>query len=239
MAREAPRGLPTASGADALDSGIVFLFDVQKLSIGVRGRPLLEKLSFSVDEGERLVLSGPSGLGKTTLLRGLAGLIDPIAGRVLLRGEEAGSAGWPAYRRRVVLVSQTPAFFEGSVEENLSRPFTYRSAQASYDAERARSLIARAALDPALLGQEAASLSLGQQQRVSLVRALLLDPELLLLDEPTSGLDEASRQAVEKLLTSVGIAFVIVTHEGAFTERVGARRLDLAAHAAGGEAKAS
>jgi putative ABC transport system ATP-binding protein len=204
----------------------------------VRERPLLKGLSFSLDEGERLVLGGPSGLGKTTLLRALAGLIDPLSGQILLRGREAGADGWPEYRRRVLQVSQIPAFFEGSVKENLARPFSFRSVQSPYDEQRARVLLDEAGLGPTFLDESATELSVGQQQRVSLVRALLLEPEMMLLDEPTSGLDEASRRAVEGLLVEAGTACVIVTHEEAFAERIGARRLDLAPYAANPEERA-
>ena len=80
---------------------------------------------------------------------------------------------------------------------------------------------------------------MGQQQRVSLVRALLLEPDLLLLDEPTSGLDGASKRSVEGLLAETGIACVIVTHEESFADRIAARRLDLAPHAVGKLERAS
>jgi putative ABC transport system ATP-binding protein len=170
---------------------------------------------------ERVALTGPSGAGKTLTLRAIAGLIDPDSGDLFLHGQRPSELGWPAWRRRVVYVAQRPVMFEGTVTDNLERAFRYRAARGSFGTERASELLRRLGLDDRL-EQAARSLSVGEQQRVALVRALLVDPDVLLLDEPTSALDPEATQNVEELLADGpdGMAVVVVTHDATQAERL-------------------
>lgn len=176
------------------------LFNAQNLWLRVRGRTLFAALNLSVEARTLLGFSGPSGCGKSTLLRALARLIDPHKGTIRLRAESAEDIGVPAYRRRVLLVGQQPALIEGTVEENLSRPFTYRCADRTFQRASARELLDTLGLAESVLDKTATDLSVGEQQRVCLVRALLVGPDVLLLDEPTSALDEENRRAAEELV---------------------------------------
>lgn len=193
---------------------------------------LLSGLDFSVRPGRRVALRGPSGCGKTTLLRGLAGLIDLHGGAVSLDGRGPAEWGWPVWRRRVVLLAQKPVTLPGSVEANLRRPFAYHSAGGCvFPGSRARAMLGRLGVEAHRWGQEASSLSVGQQQRLALVRALLADPGVLLLDEPTSALDPEALQSVEDLLAErceAGLACLVVTHDRAQIERWCHRHVDLA-----------
>jgi ABC-type multidrug transport system ATPase subunit len=211
------------------------VLEVRSLSIGVAGRTLLADLSFEAPAGARVGLLGPSGCGKTTLLRGLAGLVDPLGGDVRLDGATAGAVGWPQWRRQVTYVAQQPYMLDGDVRANLARPFGYRGAGGrAFDEARSRRWLERVHLDPACLTQEARTLSVGQRQRVALVRALALEPRVLLLDEPTGALDAGAAEAVEALLVErneVGAAVVLVTHDRAQAERWCTRVIDLGAHA--------
>jgi len=95
-------------------------------------------VDLAMEPGRVVALIGPSGLGKTTLLRAAAGLIDPLAGSARLKGETASETGWPQWRRHVVLVTQQPARLDGPAEENLARPFAYRASNGvSFDREMA------------------------------------------------------------------------------------------------------
>ncbi len=193
------------------------LFEVNDFAVAAGGVPVLRGFSASVDAGRLVGLTGPSGCGKTTLLRALAGLIDPEAGEVLLEGQAPADWGWPAYRRRAILVEQRPVFLEGTVRESLQRPFAYGVSREAFSEDRACSLLERLHVESVRLDQEARSLSEGQRQRVSLVRALLLEPAILLLDEPTASLDHAAAEAVEALVSEEadgrGLAALIVTHD--------------------------
>ncbi len=203
------------------------LLSVTDLAVHAGVRPLLAGLTLSLAPGEVVAVQGPSGTGKTTLLRTLAALQDAPAGEVRLRGVAPAEMGWTAWRRQVGLVPQQPAIFPGTVGENLARPFTYRTAGGPFPGDRARQLCDRLRLDDLALDRPATQLSVGQQQRLALVRTLLLAPAILLLDEPTSALDPAAADLVEALVreevTRREAAALCVSHDpvraGAWADR--------------------
>lgn len=213
------------------------LLSVVGLAIRAGTRSIQKDISFRLEAGELVGVTGPSGSGKTTLLRTVAGLQDAVAGDVLFQGKGAASWGWPVFRRNVLLVSQQPALFDGSVEDNLRRPFLYHTSHSPYSPARAAQLMQLCGLGEDRLTQEARSLSIGQQQRVSLIRALLLEPPVLCLDEPTSALDEAATRDVQRLISDEaarrGMAALIVTHNKEQAEHWCSRRIALAAPPAG------
>ncbi len=209
------------------------LLSLRNVAVATNGTPLLAGLSLELQPGEAIALSGRSGIGKTSLLRAVAGLDDPDEGEVLLQGKSPEEIGYPQFRRQVMLVQQQPVLRDASVEENLRRAFAYHAATGSrYDARRAEELLARLHVGSERLEQGATSLSVGQQQRVSLVRALLTQPKVLLLDEPTSALDPDATAATADLLSELtdaqGLAALIVAHESSLIDALGARRVDLA-----------
>ena len=207
------------------------LLELRDLTITAAGTLLHSQISLSVQPGELVAVTGPSGAGKTTLLRTVCGLQDP-AGTVLLEGKNGDAWGWPVLRRKVVLVSQKPALFALTVEDNLRRPFLYKSAaQTPFPAEAARRLLDELGVGTSCWEQDAQTLSVGQQQRVSLIRALLLEPLVLCLDEPTSALDPDSAGRVQSLISRLaaerGLAALIVTHSPEQAEHWCTRRLVL------------
>ena len=199
---------------------VVELLDIRDITIALGGKRLIERLSLTIHSGEIVALMGPSGCGKTTLLRTLAGLICTTGGSVALRGQQPQELGWPQYRRRVLLVSQQPVLLDQSVEENLRRPFSYRSAPNGFPEARARGLLSRLGLD-SFWQTNARTLSVGQQQRVALVRALVIQPDVLLLDEPTSALDESTVASVESLLKDEvrEAGALVITHQRSQAQR--------------------
>ncbi len=201
-------------------------FAVRELSAGRGGRPLISGLSFELGPAGRVALVGRSGSGKTTVLRALAVLDDPIDGQVTLDGAGPDEVGIVRWRRRVALVAQRAAFFGDTVGAELARPFTYASADRPFDARRARALLERLGLADAW-DRPAHELSEGERQRVALARALGLEPDVLLLDEPTSALDPESVARVEAVLEDVRAAIVLVTHAAAQRERLGAEEIAL------------
>lgn len=208
------------------------MLELVEVAVGVGGAAsaaLLRSVSLQLSGGERLAVVGPSGAGKTTLLRIIAGLADPIAGQVRLDGRSADDVGWPAWRRQVTYVSQLPVMTAGTVRDNLRRPHQYRRG-APFDEERSVDWLGRLGLRESVLDQQARTLSVGQQQRVSLARALGIEPRVLLLDEPTGALDQDAVRTLETLVTEwtqQGRAALIVTHDREQAARWCTATLDL------------
>lgn len=209
------------------------LLTATDLRIVAGGRILADRVSLKLHAGERLALVGPSGCGKTTLLRTIAALSPVVRGKIVLRGQPPAAHGWPTYRRHVVYVQQRPAMLDASVGANLRRPFQYAANRREYPPDRARQLLETVRLDPAIRSEPARRLSVGEQQRVALVRALLIEPEVLLLDEPTAALDGSASDAVADLLADQsrarGLAMIVATHDTALAARLCPRQVDFAA----------
>jgi putative ABC transport system ATP-binding protein len=182
---------------------------------------VLHGITFALDEGATCI-AGPSGSGKSTLLRLFNRLADPAAGVVRYRGADVRERDVLELRREVGLVPQLPALLEGTVAENVE--YGPRLAGRHSDVSRVLTL---AGLDATFADRPAGRLSVGEQQRVMLARALALEPRVLLLDEPTSALDERSKAAVEHTLLDLrerlALSFVFVTHERAQAERLADR----------------
>jgi ABC-type sulfate/molybdate transport systems ATPase subunit len=178
------------------------------------GRDVLAIEQLDLGAGERLAVLGPNGAGKTTLLRLLAGLEGPTTGVVAVNGEPIAGADL-ALRRRVGYATQRPGLLATSVSRNVELPLRWRGVDPG--SRRAAALAALARLNVvALAERKALSLSGGEAQRVSLARALAIEPELLLLDEPAAGLDAEARRAffddLERALGDRATTVVHVTH---------------------------
>jgi ABC-type methionine transport system ATPase subunit len=196
--------------------------EVRRLRYAVGGTEILAGVDALVPDGEVAAVVGPSGAGKSTLLRTINRLIEPSSGEVYLDGEPTGSLDPLELRRRVGMVFQIPALFGPSVREAV----LYGARLAGRDADPER-LLEVVGLDPSMSGRAPETLSVGQQQRVSVARALALEPEALLLDEPTSALDEAARRKIEDLVgdlnARLGLTMVFVSHDLSQVERVADR----------------
>jgi putative ABC transport system ATP-binding protein len=187
------------------------LFELLDVSLTRGDRPVLRSVSAEIPVGATAIV-GPSGAGKSTLLRLLNRLADPDAGTIAYRGKPLTGLDPLALRREVSLVPQLPALLEGTVESNLA--YAAGLAGEEVDAERCLGL---AGLDPDFSGRDVAKLSVGEQQRAMLARALAQKPDVLLLDEPTSALDHAARDAIEATLAELRreleISTVLVSHD--------------------------
>jgi UDP-glucose/iron transport system ATP-binding protein len=194
----------------------------------------LRSINADIPGGSITAVVGPSGAGKSTLLRTINRLIEPTSGEVYLDGEPTSGMNALELRRRVGMVFQLPALFGATVEE--ATLYGARLAGRSADADW---LLEMAGLDATYKDKAPQSLSVGEQQRVSIARALALEPEALLVDEPTSALDEAARRRIEDLIqelnASLGLTIVLVSHALDQVERVADRVLLLVAGRSEGE----
>lgn len=195
---------------------------------------LFRHLHLEVRCGELVSLQGPTGSGKTLLLRALAGL-DPLnEGQILLEGRDFSEWPAPEYRRRVVYLHQDPALFPGTVEENLRAPFSFAAHEdrLRYRRGEAIELLTGLGRGAGFLDADAEDLSGGERQITALVRALLVEPTLLLMDEPTAALDPDSTGALESQLRrwidrSPRSGVLWVTHAADQADRLGDRHLVL------------
>jgi putative ABC transport system ATP-binding protein len=203
------------------------LFALHDVSLTRGGRRVLDSIAAEIHNGATAIV-GPSGSGKSTLLRLLNRLADPDAGEVRYRDRPLASYDPLLLRREVSLVPQLPALLEGTVESNLR--FAAELAGRELDAARCLGL---AGLAAAFAARDVGELSVGEQQRAMLARALAQEPRVLLLDEPTSALDPEAREAIEATLVGlrreIDVSLVVVTHDPEQARRLAERAVRLRA----------
>ncbi|MBR9975430.1 MAG: ATP-binding cassette domain-containing protein, partial [Bacteroidetes bacterium] len=209
----------TAHASITANASIAPMLHVDSLTFAYNSAPVLRGLSLRVERGETVVIRGASGCGKSTLLRLLARLEATPAGAVRLGGAEITGIPATAYRRRVAYLQQLPVMATGSVRDNLLLPYRYGDDVPPND-ETLRERLDAVDLGDVALGVSSSELSIGQQQRVALLRLRAMSPELLLLDEPTASLDDTSaRRLLEAATTADGgegasaPALIIVAHQ--------------------------
>lgn len=202
----------------------------EHLSRAVTDKVLVEDVTFEVQTGEVLAIVGPSGSGKSSLLRLLNRLDEPTSGTVYLEATDYREIAPRELRRKLGMVNQRPYLFPGTVEQNLRFGPQQRGESLSQDS--IEQLLARVGLK-GYASRNIANLSGGEAQRVSVARTLANSPLALLLDEPTSALDEASKLEVESLIERIvhdqELTCILVTHENAQAARLANRVLVLEA----------
>ncbi len=196
-----------------------FIIECCKIAFSFsNGKRLFDDLDLRLPKGGFALVKGPSGTGKSTLLRLCNRLEETQQGEILFNGQSIRSYPPSLLRRKMAYVQQTPVVLDGSVRENLLLPFSFqqnRDLQPPTDAELQKVL--EEFIPEISLQENALNLSGGQRQRLCLLRTLQLEPMLLLLDEPTSALDAENRtlveDVVEKLNREKGISVLFVSHQ--------------------------
>lgn len=211
-------------------SGDTPVLQAEAVGRSVGGKVLVVDASFKVHTSETVAIVGPSGSGKSSLLRLLNRLDEPSAGTVFLNAVDYHQIAPRELRRRVGMVTQRPFLFPGTVAQNLR--FGPRQRGEELDDKVIEELLAGVGM-AGYGSRDVANLSGGEAQRVSFARTLANAPEVLMLDEPTSALDEESKRDVETLISKIGhdqgIPCVLVTHDVAQAVRLAQRVLMLEA----------
>jgi len=202
------------------------LVEVRDLVVVRGARPVLTIDHLAIADRETLALVGPNGAGKSTLLLALASLVRLARGQVWFRGSPVGSGDELAYRRHIGLVLPDPLLLNTSVFANVAAGLRFRGVSSADSGARVMDWLGRLGVRH-LSRRPAREISSGEAQRVSLARALVLEPDLLLLDEPFASVDAATRATLlddfERLLRETHVACVIVTHDLDEAVRLGDR----------------
>jgi putative spermidine/putrescine transport system ATP-binding protein len=177
--------------------------------------PSVDDISMSIPEGQLVALLGPSGCGKTTTMKMLVGLLDPSAGDVLFGGKSVVDI--PAEKRNVAMVFQKPLLFPHmSIGDNVAFGLRMRGVDKKTRKRRVSEMMDLVRL-PGMEDRRPGQLSGGQEQRISLARSLITEPDILLLDEPLSQLDAnlriEMRDLIRQIQAELGITSVFVTHD--------------------------
>jgi len=212
------------------------LISIRNLLIKRGQRDVLRVGSLDIPRGETLAVVGPNGAGKSTLLLALAHLLKPASGEVKYAGKHLREWDDLEYRRKIAFVFQDPLLMDMSVEDNVALGLKFRGVDKAESHVRAETWMKAMGVD-SLAKRRAGQLSGGEAQRVSLARAFVLDPELLLMDEPFSAVDPQTRGQLMKdlseLLAHEHRTTIFVTHN----LREAAQMGDRVAVVIGGELK--
>jgi D-methionine transport system ATP-binding protein len=175
---------------------------------------LLDQISFTIDQpGSKIGIVGTSGAGKTTLLRVLNRLVEPSQGQVLWQGKSLSHYPAPVLRQRIMLVPQESQLLGMTVDQAIAYPLQLQQLTSAELQQRMAIWEQRLDIPDAWRSRQALELSVGQRQWVSLSRALIAQPQVLLLDEPTSALDSGRIELLSHILRQMNCTVLIVSHQ--------------------------
>ncbi|MEN8264728.1 MAG: ABC transporter ATP-binding protein [Nitrospirota bacterium] len=200
------------------------IFKLHNISFSYSGgSTVFENIDLDISKKDLIIIQGESGSGKSTFLKLFNRFCSTFEGRLLFHEKEIREYGIERIRSSVIYLPQLPFMIHGTVRDNLSFPFTFHSHKGKeFDSQKAGEWLEYFQLDIPF-ERDALQLSIGQKQRIALIRSILLEPEVLLLDEPGSALDSKNKklieQKIEALIDSAGITVIMATHsEVSFTD---------------------
>lgn len=189
---------------------------------------ILKEISFSIEQGGFVTIVGPSGGGKSTLLKLASYLISPSSGTIHFQGKPLDTFNPITLRQEISYCFQTPYLFGKTVEDNLLFPFSLR--KKALDKSLVEQWLERFQMDASYINKDITKLSGGEKQRLALIRQLLFEPKVLLLDEVTSALDAQNAALVEEVIRSLnqeGMTIFWVTHNDEQSKRDATKRLTI------------
>ena len=195
------------------------MIELRDVSFGYTDTPLCVAIDLNLQRGEIALIRGRSGCGKTSLLRLLSRFHLPSRGDLLLDGRPYSEFHYEELRTRVIYIHQTPVMEDRiPVLENLLLPFTFgiHKIREKPKEDELQGLCASFHLPPEVLYREAGTLSVGERQRVAIIRAHLLQPEFMLLDEPLANLDDESAGAISEWIahqSHANLGLVMASHQ--------------------------
>ncbi|MHC4374561.1 MAG: ABC transporter ATP-binding protein [Planctomycetota bacterium] len=188
--------------------------NVDNLTLGYDGHTLFKDLSFEIKSGQKLCIDGPSGSGKSSLLRAMLGFVRPQSGSITIDNQPVNHKTVWSLRHCIGYVTQEPDLGSQSVLERIRQPFGYKAnAHLEFNMDTLEAYLDQFKLPRILLSKQTTDLSGGEKQRIAIIISLLLDRDLLLLDEPTSALDKESKQVLRDLLANLHKTIVFISHE--------------------------
>ncbi|MEM9447867.1 MAG: ATP-binding cassette domain-containing protein [Cyanobacteria bacterium P01_E01_bin.6] len=219
------------STSTRVDNQSIPILLIEKIGRKVQENWIWQNISFELVAGDRLAVVGPSGSGKSLLLRTLAGLDSIQSGHITFRGKALSGWNMPQFRSQVIYLHQQPALYEGTVESNLQQVYrlaVYRNR--TYDRSQILDYLSSLGRSADFLNCSTEQLSGGEQQIVACLRVLQLSPQVLLLDEPTASLDSTSTRHLEALIdrwqqSESNRSCLWTSHDPVQIERVATRKL--------------
>lgn len=209
------------------------ILSVQNVGRQIQKRWLWRHLSFELWSGERVAIVGASGTGKSLLLRALAGLDTVQEGQIIFEDKSIASHFMPQYRSQLIYLHQKPALWEGTVEENLQQVYRLATHRHQvYNHQRILDYLHLLDRDTDFLERHVSAISGGEGQIVAFLRALQLNPRVLLLDEPTASLDAQTVSCLEALVTAwlsdnPQRAYICTSHDPNQLQRLTTRQITL------------
>lgn len=193
------------------------LLEIKNLSKNYENKPILEDINLSIEKGTIMGIIGPTGCGKTTLLRIIDLLERPSSGKIIFDGLDTSKSKKDKMeiRRRIGMVFQNPVVFNGTVFDNIHYGLNIRGQNKESSRHKILELLKSLGLE-GYEDRDASTLSGGETQRISLARALVTQPDILLLDEPTANLDPVSTEKIESIIEDLRkkrhTTMIIATH---------------------------
>ncbi|MBM0751311.1 methionine ABC transporter ATP-binding protein [Staphylococcus epidermidis] len=204
------------------------LLKVEHLTYKVDNRTILDDINLNINKGDTIAIVGPSGSGKSTLLKQLNHLISPTSGDLYLNDQSYFDYKPEEIRTRVSYLMQQSELIGYTIEDNMKFPAEARNE--TFDRDKAKQLISQVGLGNYQLDAQIEYMSGGEQQRITIARQLMYEPEVLLLDEATSALDTYNKKKIEEIifkLADKGIAILWITHSDDQSMRHFKRRITI------------